>query len=91
MDRKSPLFANIVYFSLYWQRFSGAVAQFSEDENPAALLHVGRTNDHRVAYRRPAAGVTQIGTTKADGHHGTVLSHPPDRMELGTAQVHAQD
>lgn len=89
MDRKPPQFANTVYFFPYWQRFGGAVAQFSEDEKPAALPHVGRTNDHRVAYRRPAVGVTQIGTTEADGYHGTVLSHPPDRMELGIAQVHA--
>lgn len=91
MYRKPPLFANIVYFSPYWQRFGRAVAQFSEDEKPAVLPHVGRANDHRVAYRRPAAGVTQISITEADGHHGTVLSHPPNRMELGTAQVHAQD
>jgi len=64
------------------------MAQFPENETSAHF--VGRASG-RVAHRRSAVSVAQIGTAQVDGDHGTVLSYSSDRMELGAAKVHAQN
>lgn len=65
------------------------MAQFPEDEMSAEF--VGGRTDGPVAYRRSAVGTAEIGSSQAHGHHGTILSHPSDRMELGVAEIYAQN
>lgn len=64
------------------------MAQFSNYKKSSEF---GGWTNGRIAHRRSAVGIAQIGSSQTDSYHGTVLSHTSDRMELGITQIHAQN